>query len=521
MQNPEHHEPYTIEDLLREYGDDTDQAAHEDPRDPAPTYELVEHYPQDDWPEPGSLLPKPTATSDMRARLHHAHIRLAFHAGQTADRCGDEPHKRMGCVARLAEYNATLRQATAYLFDSPTAPQQVKAEIGAALREQRNELNAQESELMHWVAVLDDPDEMSEMTAGYSHAVAIRATAETMREMQEEARHQTGGARTSSQAALVELYHHAHKNYRCIARETHCSISHTWDTPTASALNECEQIYRETLQEFNRSLIATSYSRSLANRGAAIDPKIGQSGLEPEGVITGIATPAHRAVRFLPCPRRREAIPYVVFRHQGARRIQAVDDPFPHDIAQSTVLQLLSTCREQLWRVETDESTLQQALAKTERAIEDAEAGIGNVSCYDRQAFAKWTRSIGMTAGATADLIDAVVDDSDAADRFLDDAGVNGRIVPKRAASRIVNSARRNGLDENQLERLADSMGWPHAEDLGIKPYRPNPDQAALTARMAHDLGFHETAAARIRDTMERWAQGARPRRWAWWITRK
>ena len=525
MQQPENEKPYTIEDLLRDYGgvgeggDDDNQPTIDGADEPEEQYLIAVYAAEDDedeWPVAGSLTPKPHASRQMRERLHRAHIRLAHHAGRLADRCGPSAHKRIACLARLAQYNDELRHISTYLFEGQNGNQAIRGEIGAALRDQRHEIHIQQSQLAGEYGPLGN--DMDGTITGYSHAVAIRATAETMRELRYEGQHQTGAARASTHAAIVELYYHAQLNHDCIRHEAHCSIQYSWDTPTADALKECGELYEETLRDFNRSLMTTSYSRSMKGSGTKLDPEIGRSLLEPEGIVAGIATRAGPRIAFLPCPRRKDSVPYLVFSHQGARHIQAVDDPFPQDVPASAALQMLRTCRDLIAAMDRmDENTLRQAISKAERAVKDAEAGVGNVSPFDRRAFARWTKSIGMTPGATADLIEAALEDPDAADRFLDDAGVNGRQVGKRVARSIIKHARRNGLDENQLERLADSMGWYEAEELGVKPYRPTPDQAALTARIAHDLGFHAETAVRIRRIMETWARRAKqPSRPAW-----
>ena len=497
--------PYTLDQLFRDLGEETagrDAKENDEP-------DVWPENDEDTWPTTGMLVPPPDADRTTGEEIHRAHVRLCLELEKMSERAGDEPHRRWAAVAALAEASELLRANTSGLFEDDISNRPLTDEVAEALRSHGQRLYVMQLAIEDF-GVPQSVDEFSALVESASRGITVRACAEAMRALRQAANESRGDGREEArQEAILELHAHATLEMEC-GNGNHIDHYDESDRPAVvGAWTECWKIHEAVIDEYNARITRTVLSDTMQGLNERDRKDIETRQVEPTRLLVGIARGTTQARHGLLCRRRREAIPYMIFAHRGTRYVQAIGDAPPEDVEDARYVTQLRACSKLMGEVGADPRETQQAELKVRCALEDAQAGVSRVSDQGRRTLGAWVKRHRIPPGDAEDLmIGAIGHDCEAADRLLTDMGVMRPKARRRAAKRVIDEAKRRGIDGRMQAEIAQAMGWDDPERLGVNLYRPTEAAIRDGERMARRAGLPGHIVERLKQRLEEWRHG-------------
>ena len=254
-----------------------------------------------------------------------------------------------------------------------------------------------------------------------------------------------------------------------------------------NALVDFEVMHNHALEAFNKnqplhisaSIIAASDEMAEQARAILIEP-IGFD----YGILTGSDNPPVD---------QEQCIPYIAYYHDGVRRIQPIQDPFPRGFPSSLAAKYLFQISQNFT---CDEIAVQQevrTLAMNRSSV--AASGIHSVSHLNIHNLVSHARKMGISDTTIYETISDLVDGHrDTTLHIAETATLQLPSVSAKQAQTVVNAARSAELDESTIANIAAAMYQPDFEALGIQLTHISARHKRRLLTYAERIGFTEAA---------------------------
>ena len=263
------------------------------------------------------------------------------------------------------------------------------------------------------------------------------------------------------------------------------------------ALIDFEVMHNHALKAFNRdeplyispNIIAVS--DEMAEQARAIL-------IEPIGFDYGILTASDNK----PADQE-QCIPYIAYYHDGIRRVQPIQDPFPRGFPNSLATKYLFQVAQSF---SCDEIAVQQevrTLAMDRSAV--AASGIHSVSRLNIHNLVSHARNMGVSDTTIYEVISNLVGDNrNTANHIADTSNLHVPSITSKQAQAVVYAARNTGLDESTIANIAAAMYQPDFESLGIELTPISARHKRRLLRYAEHIGFTELALDHLAEALDR-----------------
>ena len=263
-----------------------------------------------------------------------------------------------------------------------------------------------------------------------------------------------------------------------------------------TALIDIEVMHNFALEAFNHS----QPMHISANIIAASDEMAEQARailIEPIGFDYGILTASDN-----PPTDQEQCIPYIAYYHDGIRRVQPIQDPFPRGFPNSLAAKYLYQIS-QLFTC--DEIAVQQQvrnLAINRSSV--AASGIHCVSYLNIHNLVSQARKLGISDTTIYETIsDLVNENRETATHIAETAKLQIPSVTVKQAQTVVNAARNAELDESTIANIAAAMYQPDFPALGIELTPISARHKRWLIAYAQRIGFTEPALDQFAEALD------------------